>query len=183
MWTPPSPAPTVPPDESTSGSRLLIVSNRLPVTVKRDGKRVSVERSSGGLASGLRSPHERSQGWWIGWPGDLTGLGASTRAEALHQLRQLRTIPVTLSRDEIAVFYEELSNGILWPLCHDRVDRLPLRMGGWDVYERINARFADTVAQKWRPGDDIWVHDYQLMRLPALLRERLPEARIGFFLH
>jgi trehalose 6-phosphate synthase/phosphatase len=58
-----------------------------------------------------------------------------------------------------------------------------LNLGGWDVYERVNERFADAVAELWRPGDLIWVHDYHLMRLPALLRKRIPEARIGFFLH
>jgi trehalose 6-phosphate synthase/phosphatase len=99
------------------------------------------------------------------------------------RLAALRTVPIDLSAEEVDVFYGRISNAVLWPLCHDRLDRLPLRVTGWDVYEKANARFADAVAEVWRPGDLVWVHDYQLLRVPRLLRERVPEARIGFFLH
>jgi trehalose 6-phosphate synthase/phosphatase len=92
-------------------------------------------------------------------------------------------VPVPLSAREVTMFYEGISNEVLWAICHDRLDQLPLRMDGWEEYEAVNARFADVVASHYQPGDVIWVHDYQLMRLPALLRERLPGARIGFFLH
>ena len=181
----------VPSTHSTSDSieiraparRLLIVSNRLPVTIRKGADGVEVHRSSGGLATGLRAPHEQSGGWWIGWPGDFSELDARAEAESRAQLNAMRTVPVSISRHEATIYYEEISNGILWPLCHDRLDRLPLHLEGWDVYERINERFADIVAKMWRPGDLIWVHDYQLMRLPALLRQRLPKARIGYFLH
>jgi trehalose 6-phosphate synthase/phosphatase len=163
--------------------RLLIVSNRLPITVRRGKDGMRVERSTGGLATGLRAPHERSNGYWIGWPGDLDALDNADVFEARRQLHDMRALPVTIQKDEAATFYEEISNGILWPLVHDRLDRLPLRLDGWETYEAINARFADVVAGVWQPGDTIWVHDYQLMRLPLLLRQRLPDARIGFFLH
>jgi trehalose 6-phosphate synthase/phosphatase len=165
------------------GRRLLIVSNRLPLTVRIDGGVATVRRSVGGLATGLRGPHERSQGLWFGWPGGLDGLEDAARANALRQLHQLRAVPLLLDAREVAVFYEHLSNAVLWPICHDRVDRLPLRVEGWDIYEAVNARYADVVAEHYRPGDLVWVHDYQLLRLPALLRDRLPDARIGFFLH
>ena len=164
-------------------SRLLIVSNRLPVTVRVIDGRVSVRRSVGGLATGLQTPHERSGGLWIGWPG-LTGrLDAAARADVDRQLAELRTVPLTLDAREVEVFYERISNSVLWPVCHDRVDQLPLDVEGWDVYESVNARYADAVAEHHRPGDVIWVHDYHLMRVPALLRERIPDAKIGFFLH
>lgn len=179
----PSSSPAQTPRGAGTSSRLLIVSNRLPVTVRRRGSVMRVEQSTGGLATGLRGPHQQSGGYWIGWPGDLAELDNAEHFEAQQQLHDMRAIPVTLQPHEVTAFYEELSNGILWPLMHDRLDRLPLRLGGWDVYETVNARFADVVARIWRPGDIIWVHDYQLMRLPRLLRDRLPEARIGFFLH
>jgi trehalose 6-phosphate synthase/phosphatase len=163
--------------------RLLIVSNRLPVTVRVVDGSASVRRSVGGLATGLQGPHERSGGLWIGWPGSVEGLDAPGRAEVDRQLADLRTVPLALDAREVAIFYEHIANGVLWPICHDRVDQLPLSVDGWDVYERANARYADAVAAHYRPGDMIWVHDYHLMRVPALLRERIPEARIGFFLH
>jgi trehalose 6-phosphate synthase/phosphatase len=142
-----------------------------------------VHMSVGGLATGLRAPHERSDGLWIGWPGDLGGLDPAARDAVLRQLAALRTVPLELDAREVQIFYEGISNGVLWPICHDRLDRLPLRVDGWDVYDTVNARVADAVAERYRPGDLVWVHDYQLMRVPALLRERLPDARIGFFLH
>ena len=164
-------------------SRLLIVSNRLPVVVDRSSGRPLVSRSVGGLATALRSAHEAANSLWIGWPGTLDGLQDGERAGIMQQLDANRFVPLTLARRELRIFYEHISNGVLWPICHDRLDSLPLRITGWDVYERVNERFADLVAEQYRPGDRIWIHDYQLMRLPALLRARLPKARIGFFLH
>jgi trehalose 6-phosphate synthase/phosphatase len=163
--------------------RLIIVSNRLPVTVEVNRGRAVVRQSVGGLATGLAGPHTRMRGTWVGWPGDLAGLDAAAKRDVEAQLASLGTVPVHLSPREVEVFYEEISNAVLWAICHDRIDRLPLRLAGWDVYESVNARFADAVAELWRPGDMVWVHDYQLLRVPALLRERIPDARIGFFLH
>jgi trehalose 6-phosphate synthase/phosphatase len=164
-------------------SRLLVVSNRLPVTVSAAHGEAVVSPSMGGLATGLRGPFERSQGLWIGWPGDLSRLGDATRAAALEQLDALRTVPVELTAEEVRAYYEDFANGVLWPVFHYLLDRIPLRSTGWDVYRRVNAKFADAVAAHHRPGDVVWVHDYQLLLLPGLLRERLPDARIGFFLH
>ena len=163
--------------------RLIIVSNRLPVTVRVTDGRATVKRSVGGLATGLRGPHERSNGLWIGWPGTSGTPTADASADIDRQLAELRTVPLALDEQEVSVFYERISNGVLWPICHDRVDQLPLSVNGWDVYESANARYADAVAQQYQPGDTVWVHDYHLMRVPALLRERVPGARIGFFLH
>lgn len=163
--------------------RLIIVSNRLPVTMTLDGGHPTIKRSVGGLATGLAGPHRRSGGVWVGWPGPFPETDEATRMVAMRQLAELRTVPVGLSPEEIEVFYEEISNAVLWPLCHDRIDRLPLRIEGWDVYERVNARFAEAAAEQYRPGDTVWVHDYQLLRVPALLRRLRPEAKIGFFLH
>jgi trehalose 6-phosphate synthase/phosphatase len=172
------------PFSAPATGRVLIVSNRLPITVRQNAQgAIDIERSSGGLATGMRGPHERSGGWWIGWPGDLGGIDASGTEQLERQFEERRVIPVALTAKAIKVFYEEVSNGVLWPICHDRLDRLPLEIGGWDVYEEVNARFADAVVSAYRPGDVIWVHDYHLMRVPALLRARLPKARIGFFLH
>ncbi|WNG44558.1 bifunctional alpha,alpha-trehalose-phosphate synthase (UDP-forming)/trehalose-phosphatase [Archangium minus] len=164
-------------------SRLLLVSNRLPVTVKADKDGVSVVRSAGGLATGLRGPHERSGGLWIGWPGDVSRLTPQQRASVEAQLAELRCVPLYLSASEVSRFYEGYSNRTLWPLCHYLIDRIPEQERDWDVYRKVNERFADLVARHYQPGDTIWVHDYQLMLVPAFLRARLPQARIGFFFH
>jgi trehalose 6-phosphate synthase/phosphatase len=169
--------------DATAPGRVLIVSNRLMVTARRDGDTLRLDRSAGGLATALGGVHDGMDSWWIGWPGDVGRLDAGQRGDLDERLRDIRATAVTIDRADARTFYARMSNGILWPLLHDRLDRLPRDLGGWDVYERVNERFADAVAREWQSGDLIWVHDYHLMRLPALLRKRLPDARIGFFLH
>ena len=165
-------------------SRLLIVSNRLPVTFARtpDGS-VELRRSSGGLATGLRGPHDQAGGVWIGWPGRMGDLDAAERKECLRRLAAIRTIPVEINERDEKMFYGSISNSVLWPLFHDRLDQLPLRVEGWDEYARVNARFASIAAAEFRDGDVVWVHDYHLCHVPRLIRERVPGAPIGYFLH
>lgn len=164
-------------------ARLLIVSNRLPITVRSEGGAVKVERSAGGLATGLSGPHEKSGGLWIGWPGETDDLDEQGRAELAARCEELRVVPVSLSKEEVSDYYEGFSNGVLWPIFHYLVGQAPLYAPGFEVYESVNDRFAEAVAAVWKPGDVVWVQDYQLLRVPALLRKRIPDARIGFFLH
>ena len=164
-------------------SRLLIVSNRLPIVARIDDGDVRLGVSSGGLATGLRSWHQRSGGLWIGWPGDVSRFSREQRSELTERLADHRVVPVELSRDEVERFYEGFSNRVIWPLFHYLVDRVPVDASGWDAYRVVNEKFARAVVDVYKPGDRIWVHDYQLMLVPGLLRTLLPGARIGFFLH
>jgi trehalose 6-phosphate synthase/phosphatase len=163
--------------------RTIIVSNRLPVTFSEEAGRVSMQPSSGGLATGLAQPHEQASGLWIGWPGDLEALPEEERAEAYRWLAERRFVPIPLTADQIARYYEGYSNGVLWPLFHYLPGQIALEVQDFDVYEAVNELFADAIARHYRPGDRIWIHDYQLLRLPALVRQRVPDALIGFFLH
>src|SRR5688572_3943589 len=164
-------------------SRLLNVANRLPVTVRSAPDGVEVERSTGGLATGLARPHEQSGGLWIGWSGATEELTAAQQAELDRQLAAMRLVAVPLSSEQVTRYYEGYSNGVLWPLFHYLLDQVPLQSSDWDSYVQVNQCFADVVAEQYRPGDMVWVHDYQLLLVPGLLRRRLPDARIGFFLH
>jgi trehalose 6-phosphate synthase/phosphatase len=140
-----------------------------------------LRRSSGGLATGLRGVHERANSLWIGWTGLPDGQAPEVRSTLGMKMRDAGAIAVSLDEDEIDGFYRRYANGVLWPLLHD----LPMRseFGHWTTYRRVNERYADTAARHARPGDRLWVHDYQLMLVPQLLRERRPDVRIGFFLH
>src|SRR5918998_4553302 len=164
--------------------RVLIVANRLPVTVHPNETGVDVQKSSGGLATGLLRPHEQSGGLWIGWPGTPDDEMSEEQRSALNQqLAELRLVSVPLTAEQVARYYEGYSNGVLWPLFHYLLDQVPLHVRDWEPYVQANEQFAAVVAEHYRPGDLIWVHDYQLLLLPELLRRRLPDARIGFFLH
>src|SRR5215207_2729440 len=164
--------------------RVLIVANRLPITVTPTLAGVDVQKSSGGLATGLLRPHEQSGGLWIGWSGAPEDELSPEQQSALEQqLTAMRLVAVPLTSDQVTRYYEGFSNGVLWPLFHYLLDQVPLHVRDWDAYVEVNERFADIVAQHYQPDDLIWVHDYQLLLLPELLRTRLPQARIGFFLH
>ncbi|WP_437968418.1 bifunctional alpha,alpha-trehalose-phosphate synthase (UDP-forming)/trehalose-phosphatase [Sorangium sp. So ce260] len=165
-------------------SRLLIVSNRLPVTVHVDQGDVSVVPSAGGLVTAIRGPHERHGGLWLGWPGDVSRLGAEQRQALEEQLAQLGTVPVHLTPTEVSRYYDGFSNGVLWPLFHYLVEKVHLdARRDWESYREVNERFTDAIVARYRPGDRVWIHDYQLTLVPAMLRQRIPDARIGFFLH
>jgi trehalose 6-phosphate synthase/phosphatase len=165
-------------------SRVLIVSNRLPISVTRgEGGALRVSRSAGGLATGLSGVHAGSGGLWIGWPGISGPLSPEEEASLEARYNELSVVPVALSADEVERFYEQFCNGIIWPGLHYLVGQLPLEIAGYELYEAVNRRFAEAVVAQYRPGDVIWVHDYQLLLVPQMIRDRLPDASIGFFLH
>lgn len=166
-----------------SDARLLIASNRLPLTVTDEGSGLTIQPSVGGLATGLRRVHERSRGKWIGWPGSTDHLDCLAKREMMRRFDAQRVVPLTLGAREELDLYGGIANGALWPVFHGRLDLASIEPKGWNAYESVNERFADALADEYRPGDIVWIHDYHLLRVPALLRERIPEARIGFFLH
>jgi trehalose 6-phosphate synthase/phosphatase len=169
--------------EPAAGGRLLIVTNRLPVTARVQGARVTLVDAAEGLATSLRPWHERSGGLWIGWPGDLSRFSEAERAAVDAELRARGMATIHLSRDHVELGYAGFSNRVIWPLFHYLIDRVPVEAAGWEAYCEVNAAFAETVVREYRPGDRIWIHDYQLMLVPKLIRDRLPSAAIGFFLH
>lgn len=162
-------------------SRLLLVSNRLPLTAERKRGRLTLKPSAGGLATGLHSVHDPGQGLWFGWSG-LYDRPTAHPPESDEWARR-GCVPIPLTRTEVRDYYEAFGNGVIWPLFHSLIDRMPLKPRPWTAYERVNGRFADAVAAHLRADDVVWVHDYQLLRVPALLRTLAPDARIGFFLH
>ena len=164
-------------------ARLVLVSNRLPVTVATKGEAVEVVASAGGLATGLRGHHDKSDSLWVGWPGETAKLDDAQKADLEAKLEERRCVSVHLSEEEVERYYDGFSNTILWPLFHYLLDRIPHDSRDWEVYRTVNQRFADRVAEVAQPGDLVWVQDYQLCLVPGMLRAKLPELKIGFFLH
>jgi trehalose 6-phosphate synthase/phosphatase len=163
--------------------RVIIVSNRLPMVIRADGDEPILSPASGGLANGLRPLHEAGHSVWIGWTGDLPPLPRTARKRLIRDLHDQRIQPVELTRSESHAYYNGVCNGVLWPLFHYQIDRIPLSTPEWAVYRAINERFADAIVHEYRDGDVIWIHDYHLLLVPGLVRSRLPDAPIGFFLH
>ena len=163
-------------------SRLILVANRLPVSLDLSGGQVKIQDSVGGLATGMRGLSKQEQTSWVGWPGGTPG-SDDQRAELDQKLAEHSATPVYLSGQEAERFYEGMSNSVIWPLFHYLIDRVPLFVRDIDEYRAVNERFADAVCAQAGEDDLIWIHDYHLLLLPKILRERLPRARIGFFLH
>lgn len=165
-------------------SKLVIVSNRLPVkTERRDGKLVFTP-SVGGLATGLGSFYRSRDSVWIGWPGIATDeLTEQDRVYTNQQLEKKNCHPAFLSQQDLNEYYYGFCNKTIWPLFHYFPLYTSYADSFWRAYERVNAAFCETVVDTAEPGDTIWIQDYHLLLLPGLIRERLPKAKIGFFLH
>jgi trehalose 6-phosphate synthase/phosphatase len=163
---------------------MILASNRLPVTIANTADGPALTPSSGGLASALREYHEKGEGSWIGWLGDTRSLDDAAVADLIEQAKQKRLTPVALTAEEVSLYYDGYSNAVLWPLFHYLLDKVQLDASDeWRAYVAVNERFADATAAEIRGSDMVWIHDYQLMLVPSLLRQRGGNARIGFFLH
>jgi len=163
--------------------RLISVSNRLPVEVKSRSGGPRLSRSAGGLATALDSIWRYCHGLWIGWAGAADSPNASNLLQKAARGRSYSFKPVPLSRDEISKFYSGFANEIIWPLFHDMPSRCDFDPEFWEVYQRVNRRFAQAAAEAAGPKDLIWAHDYHLMLMGRYLREAGAKAHSGFFLH
>jgi trehalose 6-phosphate synthase len=156
-------------------SRLVVVSNRVADPRKT---------AAGGLAVALGQALERSGGLWFGWSGHITEGGTPGEGELhLQQAGAVQLATVDLSREDHDTYYLNYSNGVLWPVLHNRLDLADFDAGGYAGYQRVNRLFAQRLKPLLRPDDVIWVHDYHLMPLAAELRAMGCEQRMGFFLH
>ncbi|MCJ8209498.1 bifunctional alpha,alpha-trehalose-phosphate synthase (UDP-forming)/trehalose-phosphatase [Mucilaginibacter sp. RS28] len=163
--------------------KVIIVSNRLPVKVSKDESGYQLSPSEGGLATGLGSIYKKDDNLWIGWPG-LEVDNEDEQKQVSQQLQEISLCPVFLTQDEINRFYEGFSNEVLWPVFHYYASTYAhYHRANWEAYKRVNQKFCDMVLANAEPGDTIWVHDYQLLLLPDLIRKAMPDVAVGFFLH
>lgn len=164
-------------------NKTIIVSNRLPLKFSINKKKLETEPSVGGLATGMKSVHEKNS-IWIGW----TGLNTEKITDELSD--QIETeagkencIPINLTKWQEKNFYYGFSNKTIWPLFHYFMEYTFFEKIEWEAYVEVNEIFCEKVVANYEQGDIIWIHDYQLLLLPKMLREKLPEATIGFFNH
>ncbi len=162
--------------------KTIIVSNRLPTKVLRTDAGLTFQPSEGGLATGLGSIYRHEGNAWVGWPG-LFLEDAAEEQYITEALRADSMAPVFLTESEIQDYYEGFSNSTLWPTFHYFPQFATYEAAHWAAYVAVNEKFCAAVLAQAGPEDTIWVHDYQLLLLPAMLRAARPDCTIGFFLH
>jgi len=165
-------------------SKTIIISNRLPVQLQISNGGITATPSVGGLATGMKSVHSGGESLWIGWSG-LTDedipkklMGEIDKALAVHGCSKVK-----LNQNDIEGYYFGFSNRTVWPLFHYFLEYSEFEFDFWESYKKVNQKFADAILEKAGDDDMIWVHDYQLMLVPQMVKEKRPNATIGFFLH
>ncbi len=163
--------------------KTIIISNRLPVKILKSAKGELVYKpSEGGLATGLGSIYRKGNNVWLGWPG-LSFKKDSDKTEVTQKLKSENMFPVFLTAEEIKLYYEGFSNETLWPTFHYFNQYAIYKKSLWEAYEKVNKKFCEALMEIAEPEDTIWVHDYQLLLLPGLIRQQMPNVSVGFFLH
>jgi trehalose 6-phosphate synthase len=156
-------------------NRLVVVSNRVP-SPSAPGNQ------AGGLAVALDGLMAKRGGVWFGWSGQISANAANAPA-AVEQADKVSFVTIDLTQEEHDRYYSNFSNGLLWPLLHTLPDLTVFDRRDAQAYREVNQRMADVLHPLLRPDDLIWVHDYHLMSMPAMLRARGVRNPIGFFLH
>jgi len=168
---------------STSKRRFIVVSNRLPISIKRgpDGGLVATQ-GAGGLVTALAPVLKNRGGIWLGWPG-TSERGVVAMCQSFSREAGYFLGPVPLTEAEVEGYYQGFSNEILWPLFHEFQMPCNFLPAYWQAYRTANAKFAQAAAKAAADTDFIWVHDYHLMLMAGLLKESGCRSRVGFFLH
>jgi len=162
----------------------IIVSNRLPLQITKLDNSFEFTPTSGGLATGMNSVHKGQKSLWVGWPGiNDDEIDKKAWAPLKKSLKNEGYFPVSLNRKELENFYFGLSNKSLWPLFHYFIEISVFNKEQWKSYQEVNQKFADSVLKNIEKGDTIWIHDYQLLLCPKMIKEVRPDVTIGFFLH
>ena len=159
-------------------AEFVVVANRLPVDHTTDADGADAwRRSPGGLVTALEPVMQKADGAWVGWAGQ-----PDVELEPF-EFEGTLLVPVTLSAEEVELYYEGFSNDTIWPLYHDVIAEPRYSRVWWDAYVRVNRRFAEAAAEAAEDGATVWVQDYQLQLVPRMLRDLRPDLVIGYFHH
>ncbi len=165
-------------------SKIHIVSNRLPVSISQSDDDFELVPSVGGLATGMRSIYKEYGGKWIGWPGIAADEITESETKKIDEkLVEESCLAVHLTKEEINLYYEGFSNNVIWPLFHYFAQFIEYKSEYWEAYKKVNQKFADKTLEVLNDGDTIWIHDYQLLLVPEMIKSKKPDVTVGFFLH
>lgn len=172
--------------ERESTRRFIVVSNSEPYQHVRSNGEINQEKRAGGLTTGLDPIMKDSKNLWIAWgrgSADFEVTDDENKVTVPNEEIGYTLKRIELSRKEINGFYYGFSNATLWPICHSFPHKANLEKDYWQIYKNVNRRFANSVLEEYKPGDKVWVQDYQLALVPRMVREEEPEAEIALFWH
>jgi trehalose 6-phosphate synthase/phosphatase len=158
--------------------KIVNVANRLPIIIGD-----TIQRSSGGLVSAMESLGDSFDMRWVGWAGSHIEEPAKREALSRQIKERFNYSAIFLNPDDAAGYYDGFSNTSMWPLLHYMITYSKYEHEWYRTYKKVNRIFCEAVIEATEPGDIVWIHDYHLMLLPAMLREAGPGRRVGFFLH
>ena len=165
-------------------SKIYIASNRLPVSIQKNEDEIVLVPSVGGLATGMSSIYKDYGGLWIGWSGIASDDLTDDEIRIIDEkLVVEQCMAIHLTREEINLYYEGFSNNVVWPLFHYFSQYIEYNPQYWEAYRKVNQLFADKALSILEDGDTIWIHDYQLLLVPEMIKSKKPAVTIGFFLH
>ena len=173
------------PGMKNRSRHLLLVSNRLPITIEKKKGQYIYRQSVGGLATGLASFYKTYDSLWLGWCGLASNNIDSRQRRVIEQkLREhYKSQAIFLTKNDQKLFYSGFCNKTIWPLFHYFPEYVVYHREQWESYKHVNRIFFQALKKVAGPEDIIWIHDYHLMLLPQMIREKLPRTHIGFFLH
>lgn len=166
-------------------SKLILITNRLPVTIEKRKNQLHYRKSVGGLATGLASISNNLHAEWVGWCGMASNSVDHIKRKEIEEtcLEKHHCHTLFLTRKSVKSFYAGFCNKTIWPLFHYFLNYTKFDNSFWESYKHVNKIFSHSILKTATPEDIIWIHDYHLMLLPEMIREKLPQVKIGFFLH
>jgi trehalose 6-phosphate synthase/phosphatase len=165
-------------------SRLVVVSNRLPVAIS--GDKISgyeVKPGTGGLVTALEPIIRQTNGTWIGWPGCSSDVPFESLLSEYSRNTDFELIPIQITEEDIDKYYRGFSNKSIWPLFHDLLGQFSFKSVEYDTYREVNKKFAEVIAKNIETDDAVWIHDFQLICAGHYLKELGVSTRLNFFLH
>lgn len=164
--------------------RLIMVSNRLPYNVNKTDGKFNITPREGGFASGLNVFYKSQNCFWIGWPGIEEDNITDEEKEIIRiRLFENNCFPLYFGGQNVNAHYTAFSEKAIYPLFHYMLQDTSFELDSWEGYKLVNQQYADVILNIVNQGDKVWIHDYHLMLLPSLIREKVPDISIGFFLH
>lgn len=164
-------------------SRCLLVSNRLPVAY--NSQLGIFTPSSGGLVSAIKGLDPEKVGFNFEWMGIMTDDINEEKIKSLktNPVGNLPSHPIIVPKKKYDLYYNSYSNNVLWPLFHYERSMVRHSNEGWEAYKEVNQMVAEAIVNEAQDDDTIWVHDFQLLLVPGIVKDKRPNLKVGFFLH